>query len=680
MQPGEGMEVRRSVDQATFDRARATRFFLFVLEKYYGISQEMQTPYVIIVQDKETGLERHYQFDLDFRFVKVEAMGEPPELSPQQRKEVLDNLARPDKLAELLPPELFCLEGMVLIRAVEVTDSQLVGALTRDLIDQNSILGQTGFGRLQERLRVLFRRPDLVAGLAALQDDRVIMVNVGCVPDQACLFDASHDASLKELDGTVYEQVITSPDIVMVPDLADESYVVPRQQEFVTMGLRSLMIAPLHYQDQCVGALSIKCRQPHAFGVMDNLRLSMIQPLFALALKNARDEIEHRVDAVIKEQCTAIHPAVEWRFRRAAYDYLKERSHNPRAKLEPIVFRDVFPFYGECDVRGSSDERDRAVREDLGRHLELARRVVKEAGEQGRLPIFDELAGRLAAMARRLEQAPRTSDEQGVVAFLRQEVESLFPDLEELGGATAEMVRDYRQEVDQRVGTVYRRRRQFEQSVSMLNDRLAAFLDREEEALQASYPHYFERHRTDGVDYLIYAGASLRRDGRFHRLYVHNFRLWQIMVACGLAWHARDVASDLAHPLEAAHLILVHDAPLSIRFRYDEKRFDVDGAYDIRHEIVRSRLGKAAVAGSGERLTQPDHVAMVYSQREEGLELRRHLDYLRGEGLVTGEAERLELEEMPGVQGLRALRVRVDMDSPELARRAALSPPEAADE
>lgn len=159
-------------------------------------------------------------------------------------------------------------------------------------------------------------------------------------------------------------------------------------------------------------------------------------------------------------------------------------------------------------------------------------------------------------------------------------------------------------------------------------------------------------------------------NGDFDHLYVRNMRLWQLMVACGIAWHTEQLKSITAVPLEATHLILVHNTPLSIRFRFDEKRFDVDGAYDVAHEIVRSRIDKAMVKGGEERLTQPEKIAIVYSRPEEAREMIRHIDFLRAEGYVKGEIEFLELENLQGVQGLKALRISVNLESPALARRA----------
>jgi hypothetical protein len=284
--------------------------------------------------------------------------------------------------------------------------------------------------------------------------------------------------------------------------------------------------------------------------------------------------------------------------------------------------------------------------------------------------ILRELAGRIRGLIQRIQEGPGTGDELSVARFLREEVEPVFSHLRGSGPDVERAIDAYESAVDPHVGTVYGLRRGFEESVSTLNDRLTAYLDQEEAEAQAVSPHYFERHRTDGVDYLIYMGASLLEDGAFSDFYLKNMRLWQIKVACGMAWHTEQLKTSVKTPLDTAHLILVQHAPLAIRFRFDEKRFDVDGAYDIRQEIIKSRIDKAVIKGGEERLTQPGRIAIVYSHPEEAVEMRRHIDFLRSEGYLTGELEDLELEDLPGVQGLRALRAGIDLESPVLAERA----------
>ncbi len=69
-------------------------------------------------------------------------------------------------------------------------------------------------------------------------------------------------------------------------------------------------------------------------------------------------------------------------------------------------------------------------------------------------------------------------------------------------------------------------------------------------------------------------------------------------------------------PLDMTHLIMVQDLPITIRFNNDEKRFAVDGAYNIRYEIMKKRIDKAVVKGSGQRLTQPGRIAIVSARRK----------------------------------------------------------------
>ena len=110
-------------------------------------------------------------------------------------------------------------------------------------------------------------------------------------------------------------------------------------------------------------------------------------------------------------------------------------------------------------------------------------------------------------------------------------------------------------------------------------------------------------------------------------------------------------------PLNITSLILAHSNPLAIRFRMDEKRFDVDGAYNIRYEILKKRIDKAYIKGTSERLTQPGKLSIVYSQDWEADEYIQYLTYLQSIDYLDKTIERLDLEDLQGTSGLQALRV-----------------------
>ena len=131
-----------------------------------------------------------------------------------------------------------------------------------------------------------------------------------------------------------------------------------------------------------------------------------------------------------------------------------------------------------------------------------------------------------------------------------------------------------------------------------------------------------------------------------------------------VAKETNSLIPKLQLPLETTHLILVHSSPLSIRFRLDEKQFDVDGAYNIRYEIIKKRIDKALIKDTDERLTQPGKIAIIYSQEKDAAEYLMYINYLQHKKLIKGDVEYLKLEELQGVSGLKALRVMVNNDAP----------------
>ena len=287
--------------------------------------------------------------------------------------------------------------------------------------------------------------------------------------------------------------------------------------------------------------------------------------------------------------------------------------------MPPIVFTDVSPLFGISDIRGSTHERNRAIQKDLSEHLELALKVVNLAHKANPILVLKELSSRIEQQIEQIKKGLGSGDELSVVKFIGNEVESIFSHLRGFGPKVLRAIEKYESDIDTGLGSVYRFRKDFEESVSILNNKLSLYLDEEEAKAQQIFPHYFERHQTDGIDYLIYLGTTLMEKGDFNDLYLKNLRLWQVKVAAGIAWHTEQLKASLKVPLDTAHLILIQDTPLSIRFRFDEKRFDVDGAYDVRQEIIKSRLDKAVVKGGRERLTQPGKIAIVYSHQEEAL-------------------------------------------------------------
>ena len=648
---------------------RILRAYFLILDKFYGIHRDIDYPIIHVVSDPDTGLDRYLRIKPNMRFIEVHPRGKLKELTEQERERVLENMANLTVLREILPPENFEFHGFGSLYVFDVTQSEIISDLERSLIDQESIFSKNGFQLLQQKLRILFRCPSLVASLAAIKSDQVMLLNVGCDLSDTSVFSGSLHVPITEFEGSFYERALLENRILVFRDLKDETLRTQAEKAVFQGGARSLLVAPLTYQGNGIGSLDIISPNPGEFGLEHTMLMSQITPLFALAVKRALDETDHQIESVIKQKCTAVHPAVEWRFYKAAFQHLDRIRMGQASDFEPIVFREVYPLYAISDIRGSSDARNRAVQRDLQDQLGLGLKVIQTAKAARPMPILAELGHRLGKQLERIQAGLSSGDEATVIQMLKTDVEPLFAPFQDFSPQVRQAIEDYQAALDAKLGTVYRKRREFEESVSLLNKRISLYLDREQVEAQSVFPHYFEKHQTDGVDYLIYVGSSLVEKGSFNELYLENLRLWQLMVSCGIAWHTERLKNELKVPLEMAHLILVNHTPLSIRFRFDEKRFDVDGAYDVRQEIIKSRIDKAMVKGRAERITQPGKIAVIYTQPQEGREFRRYIDFLRSQGFLKGDTEALDVEELPGVQGLRAFRIEIDVNSPVISER-----------
>jgi hypothetical protein len=649
-----------NIDLPTMERHMGLMAYHLVLNRVYGAVIPPLGTIVFTVPDYKIGLYRHYGVDFNSDFITVKVVGEPPALTPEQVEMLVHNRHRPELWRELLPPEHFELEGFNLIQLVDVTDQEILSELKYDLLERDVLQIPARFEQIQEKLRVLFAQPSLQLGIAAYDEKKRAFVDFGKKINHSFL---TKQVQGQAADGSfrqIYDRLLQQREPLVLKDVASADIPDDLRQQILGLGIHSAILALLPYGNDTVGLLELGTPEASALDEFDMDKVAQFVPLFAVAVKRNAEDLQARVQSIVREKFTAIHPTMEWRFMDAARNLLaKLDAGNRTAEMEPIVFEDVYPLHGSCDIRSSSTVRNEAIQGDLIEHLTLANKVLKKASECQELPILDELKFYVTKNLKRLREGMLTGDEANIYDSLKREVEPLF---EYLAAHTPELrpvITKYWSNIDPKLGILYKRRQDFETSVTALNDAVSDYLDEEEEKAQQMYPHYFQRYKTDGVEFNIYVGSTLVQHKPFDLVFLKNLRLWQLLTMVEITRRTAALKETLPVPLDTTQLILIHGQPLSIRFRQDERQFDVDGAYNIRYEIIKKRIDKATVLGTGERLTQPGTIALVYAQTREAVEYYEYIDYLQDRGLLEPGVEELELEELQGVKGLLALRVRV---------------------
>ena len=643
---------------------RMLKIYMLILKRVYGINyMGMGKPNIRRVPDENTGLDRYYRIVPDFQFVRVHPVKQPKILSDRDREIISQHIADIEVLSRYIDLADFELSGFTVVHATDVTESEIISSLERDMIDHHAIFSAEGIKHLESRLQVLFRRPDMAVGIGALRGDQVMIIKNDCDSNINCLFSNSRHIKLKELEGSIWTMAAHQSDVLSIPDLKNKPNLLPVEAQAVASGVRSMLLAPLSYQGNAIGVIEVFTQKPDDLGPLDTLLLKQVVPIFSVALKRGLDEMSKAVQSIIKEKCTAVHPSVEWRFEQTAIRHMERLHNGESSEMDPIVFNDVVPFYGQADIRGSSRARNKGIQQDLTAQLALAQNIINAGSDESPWPILKELQHRIKTWIDHITDGVNSSDENSIFYFLNREVAPAFEDLMALGPVVREHITAYNKAIDPVSGMLYHRQKDYELSVSKLNEVLSGYLGEEDAATQQMFPHYFEKRQTDGVDYMMYVGSSMMKDRELTPFHIRNLTLWQLELACGMGWHTEQVKPELKVPLDTCHLILVNQSPISIRFRFDEKRFDVDGAYDIRNEIIKSRIDKAVVKGSGERLTQPGRIAVVYAHPREGKQIQQHIDFLISQGKLNPDLEFLDIDDMPEVRGLKAIRIGINLES-----------------
>ncbi|MBO2008018.1 GAF domain-containing protein [Hymenobacter negativus] len=651
-----------NVDLAAMERRLSLMAYQLVLQRVYNTELPSQGTIVFTVPDYKIGLYRHYGLDFNSDFVTVKVVGEPPTLNAEQLDLLLHNRHRLEVWQALLPAEHFELEGFNVLQLVDVTDQEILSELKYDLLERDVLQTPARFEQIQEKLRVLFAQPALQLGIAAYDEKKRAFVDFGRKINHSFITKQVQHQSANGSFRLIYDRLLREREPLVLKDVATADIPEDLRQQILSLGIHSAILALLPYGNDTVGLLELGCPTVNGLDEFDMDKVAQFVPLFAVAVKRNAEDLQTRVQAIIQQKFTAIHPTMEWRFADAARNLLtKLDDGNRTAEMEPIVFEEVYPLHGSCDIRGSSTVRNEAIQGDLIEHLTLANKVLKKASEYQQLPILDELKFYVTKHLKRLRDGLLSGDEANIYDSLKREVEPLFEYLATHTPDLRPVITNYWDNIDPRLGILYKRRQDFETSVTTLNDAVSDYLDEEEEKAQQMFPHYFQRYKTDGVEFNIYVGSTLVEDKPFDLVFLKNLRLWQLLTMVEITRRTAALKATLPVPLDTTQLILIHGQPLSIRFRQDERQFDVDGAYNIRYEIIKKRIDKATVLGTGERLTQPGTIALVYAQSREAVEYYEYIDYLQDRGLLMPGVEELELEELQGVKGLLALRVQVQL-------------------
>ncbi|WP_188374163.1 GAF domain-containing protein [Winogradskyella haliclonae] len=633
-----------------------------ILNLCYGYNLNFKRPFFYEIPDAN-GITRYYKILYNADFTEIVAKPNAPKITLEDYNELLDNFENIELWKEKFPPNSYEFKGFVISNIFDVTDDQSISNIKSTLIGEDKRKDESFMEDFHEIFRSLLGLKDIKVGFSIYNKDEDTFERVYGAGMNSFLLDTLETAQCSDsLCSWSYNRLLKEKKYFTVSDVEAKYKISEGQAPHVKVlhdqGIQSAIFAPIANDEGLMGILEIVSEEPKVLNSINANKLIDVMPFIVSAVERSKNEEENLIEAIIQKECTSIHPSVHWRFEKEAKNFIKDQLNGKEPYFSKIAFENIYPLYGQIDIKGSSEARNLATKQDLTLQLKSIKSIINDASKIDSLPIYDQYIYQANQYLKRISSNFQVDSEHQISGFIKDDIEPVLKHLfvkEELKSK----IDAYFNNIDKNTDAVYQNRKDYDDTIALINKEMAALLDAKQVDAQLMYPHYFERFKTDGVEHNMYIGESITKEDSFNPMYLYNLRLWQLQVMCEMENAFYLMQPSFPVKLDVASMILVFNQPLSISFRMDEKQFDVDGTYNARYEIVKKRVDKAYIKGTTERVTQKGKISIVYSQKEDEREYLRYIKFLQSKKLLGNDVEIVDLQDLQAVTGLKAIRVSV---------------------
>jgi predicted metal-dependent HD superfamily phosphohydrolase len=633
-----------------------------ILNAYYHQNIDFGKPLFYDIPDKN-GIVKHYRILYNADFLEIFPTEETKFLNQTEIEELIDNYDNLELWKKAFPEDSWILKGFAIVSLVDVTVESAVSNLKSNLLKSDADKAELNES-FESIFRSVFKISDLKVGFTFYDEEEDIFMKPPFSDENLKSFILLNE---KEADcknalcGCSYESLIENNKHFIIPNVKEYASLQENDRfssHLLNQGVQSFLLAPVSKDNKLLGLIELASPTVRALNSVNANKLELILPYLSDTVEKNSNDMINQMEAIIQKEYTSIHSSVYWKFKKEAKNYFYSNTAIEDYSFKEIVFKEVYPLYGQIDIKGSSENRINAIVIDLKSQINQIIEIINILNSDKKISVIEQKKFELESFLKELEQPFKNDLEQIIHHYIETEIHTFLRNVA-LNKNTKSQVSDYFSKIDPKTGMFYQTRKDFEDTIMSINKKMASILDMKQEQAQEIFPHYYERFKTDGVEHNLYIGASIEPNKEYNSMYLHNLRLWQLETLCEMELEHHKLKTALPYTLDVTSLILAFSTPISIRFRMDEKRFDVDGSYNARYEVVKKRIDKAFVKNSNERITQKEKITIVYSNVSEEKEYTKYIKYLQHKNILEEEIEKLEVEDLQAVSGLKALRIKV---------------------
>jgi len=654
-----GKNLAAQGTHALFAHENVDFIYRIILQKLYHFPAEIHNDTIYSYQQPDSDIVKYNRLRIDTTFIEVTTAVDLPEINPELIEACLYEGRGMETLSNIISLSMFTLEGFAVITVDDFSAEHALQTI-RDLLVSYSSSPERLYIQVLKALQIMAGITTVEFGLLPFIKLNGQLMLKGRECNNSFLIKSGRKSGSGDIDSEAFlNEYIKNPTALFFSTISEQKIEQYRFLEAIKKaGITSYAILPIFYNRQPAGIMEIYSTKKTVFYEKLLSHLQPAVPLLSQLLQDSILQFEARLNRVIKNKFTTIQPSVEWKFNQAAGGYLLKKPSKNQAGIDSVSFGDVFPLFGSVDIRDSTIQHNQALKNDIKILNKILAGFFKSHRKiAGKDP---DVQSTFKSWEKQLKKRLKSNDENQIKDYIKlvitpgvEELSSLLPELEK-------PLNKYRDAINEKEGLAYSNRLALESSLKSINDSLNKYYENAQVKLQKIHPCYFEKFRTDGVEYDIYTGHSISPEHRFTAAHLKKFRIWQLKSMIDICRLTKEMLPKLLRPLRTASLIFVHSGKINLCFRNDERRFDVEGYYNIRYEVIKKRIDKVRIRKTEERLTQPDKISLVYFNDSDVKDFLDYASVLQKDGALKDDLEHLELEELQGVSGLKAFRVSVN--------------------
>jgi len=636
-------------------------FYVFccclILQSYFKKDIKSTIPFYYDIPNKQ-GIMKHYKITVNSDFTEIVPTEDAKIPSDDILDMLLENLDDFKLWKKYFPSQSWILKGFTIISLVDCTSEVALSDLKSSMIeiDPEDLNPNEN---LTEIFKSYFDVPELSFGLMTFNKKEQKLDKLPIYESLLTnhILDFWINAFDEEIRKSTFNNLNHNSKPVVVSNVNNLDESVKKLPSFSILkdnNVNSFMVIPIMKDGELLAIMEFTSPIAGSFNGLKLKKLEFFTDMVLFSLNRFYFEKNYQIEAIIQREYTTIHDSVVWKFRNEAEKYFTASLGKKIYTLKQISFKNLTPLFGVSDIRSSSEKRFNLMLQDLNQQIESLNEILTLTNSDS-----EKFLLALDVFENELNNEIKADTEQRFQRLLREEIHPFLQGKLEIKTSRAikSKIKDYFSQIFSSTELFYSYRKKLDDSITLVNRKLADMLDESQVKAQEIFPHYYERFKSDGVEHNLYIGPTIAPDLHYTSKVVHKLRYWQLKTICKMELDFQSFKKDLPIQLDIASLIFVYNEKIDIRFRMDEKRFDVDGAYNSYYEIIKKRLDKAHIKDSSERITAPGKITIVYFGMENQKEYLDYISKLQKKGVLQHDVEFLRVEDLQGITGLLALRV-----------------------